>query len=1014
MLTRGFLILGTTLVLSLGAKAQSDVASGELHGSVTDPSGAVVPGAKVTVTSDMTGLARAAETNEQGEYRILLLPPSVYDVRVEKVGFRTRVLRDVRVTVGQIAILDVHLELGSPTFVVEVSAQPALLESQRSHQADTLEEQFVHGLPIDRRDYLSFTLLAPGVVDSSALADNADFRVTQTKDSGLSFYGSNGRGNSITIDGGEANDTAGGVRLTLSQEAVQEFQINRSNYSAELGGASGGVINIVSKAGANKARGTAFAFFRTDKLDAADPFAKVLSDDGLSRIKPPADRQQFGASLGLPIRKDKIFLFAAIEGLNRDESSVVSVLTDMSIFQPTPEQNAILDRLPAPAAAVLRAALTSPPSTIEMFTRNSGVFPFVTDDWKFSVRLDHQVSNSNHFLFRYNYGNVNETNASIRALVGASRGSELHKFDSTSLLGWSHTFSNRAMNEARFQWNYENFQVSSLERFGPEINISGFGFFNRDIFLPHYTIERRYNVKDDFSYFRGSHNLKFGGLALARGNRTAAHTFFDGRFGFGPLPGGLVNAALASTTITGLQAFNLGLAQSYQQGFGDPTVLSTDPFYGLYIQDSWKVRPNLTLNIGLRYELDDRRDPIPTDTNNFAPRFAFAWDPFNDKKTAVRGGYGIFYSPIYYQIDYVVNALGIINGHRQIAQVLTTIQTAGPAAANNIFTTLRRQGVIGVPTPTRMITSADLAQFGITITHTGAIPPYTVLFENSAEYVNPYSQQASLGIERELTRDLSVSATCTFVRTLKITRARDKNLLLAPVDPQLGIRVWSPPYFVDPLLFQFNVYEPTARAFYSGAVFEVRRRFSGSFSLSGNYTFNRATDEVVDYGSDFQANDQTNLRAERALSSFDQRHKLVIYGLWSAPGRLQVAPVFRANSARPFNLLVGADLNQDRHSTTDRPAFAGRNTGIGPCFWSFDLRLAHKVFLRESRSLELIAEAFNLFNRLNFASVNNLGLGNLTGPFNLKGRRDRNPSEPLGFTSAFDPRRIQLGVRLSF
>lgn len=370
MLTRGFLVLGMTLLLSFAAMAQSDAASGELHGSVTDPSGAVVPGAKVTVKSDMTGLARAAETNEQGEYRILLLPPGVYDVQVEKAGFRTQVLRDVRVTVGQIAILDVHLELGSATYVVEVSAQPALVESQRSHQANTLEEQSVHSLPIDRRDYLSFTLLAPGVVDSSALADNADFRVTQTNDSGLSFYGSNGRGNSITIDGGEANDAAGGVRPTLSQEAVQEFQINRSNYSAELGGASGGVINIVSKAGANKVRGTAFAFFRTDKLDAADPFAKALRDGHLSRIKPPADRQQFGASLGLPIRKDKTFLLCGMRGyISGGNRRPISMMTPINLVNPVILSELLGATLVVPSAFATaffagapRAALRPPPS----------------------------------------------------------------------------------------------------------------------------------------------------------------------------------------------------------------------------------------------------------------------------------------------------------------------------------------------------------------------------------------------------------------------------------------------------------------------------------------------------------------------------------------------------------------------------------------------------------------------------------------------------------------------------
>jgi hypothetical protein len=251
------------------------------------------------------------------------------------------------------------------------------------------------------------------------------------------------------------------------------------------------------------------------------------------------------------------------------------------------------------------------------------------------------------------------------------------------------------------------------------------------------------------------------------------------------------------------------------------------------------------------------------------------------------------------------------------------------------------------------------------------------------------------------------------VRTLKIPRARDTNLLRAPVDPTLGIRVWSTPYFVSPLLAQRNVYEATANALYNGLILEVRKRFSKSFALNASYTFSKALDDVVDYNSDFQANDQTNLRAEHALSSFDQRHKVVIFGHWQAPGGFELAPIFRANSSRPFNLLAGADLNQDRHSTTDRPVFAGRNTGIGPSFWTFDLRLGRRFAVGEGRYLEFTAEGFNLFNHLNFASINNT-VGNISGPFNLEGRPDRNPSEPLGFTSAFDTRRIQLGVRFRF
>jgi len=170
---------------------------------------------------------------------------------------------------------------------------------------------------------------------------------------------------------------------------------------------------------------------------------------------------------------------------------------------------------------------------------------------------------------------------------------------------------------------------------------------------------------------------------------------------------------------------------------------------------------------------------------------------------------------------------------------------------------------------------------------------------------------------------------------------------------------------------------------------------------------------VIDYAIDYEAMDQTNLRGERALSSFDQRHKLVAYGLWSAPGGFELAPIFRANSGRPFNLLVGYDLNQDRHDTNDRPAGAGRNTGRGPAFWTFDLRLARSFRIHERAAIDLTAEGFNLFNHLNFASINNV-VGNIAPPFDLTGRTDRSPSEPLGFSSAFDPRRFQFGARLRF
>jgi len=267
-----------------------------------------------------------------------------------------------------------------------------------------------------------------------------------------------------------------------------------------------------------------------------------------------------------------------------------------------------------------------------------------------------------------------------------------------------------------------------------------------------------------------------------------------------------------------------------------------------------------------------------------------------------------------------------------------------------------------------------------------------------------------------------------------LTTSRYENLLPAPVNPAKGIQDWgvipSNPadnptgtkYFKQPLLFQDNVYESTASSFYHGLILEANKRFGRRFSFAGNYTFSKAIDETTDYNSDFQPNNQLCRRCERALSSFDQRHKVVLYALVQAPnggsgyrklfGDFTLTPIYRYSSSRPFNLLAGAELNNDRHNTTDRPFIAGRNIGIGPAFWTFDARLTRSIRLREHRTLELMFEAFNLFNNLNLASVNNT-VGSAI-PSSLHGLGERTPSQPLGFTAAFDPRRIQLGLRLSF
>jgi hypothetical protein len=1105
------------LALATGiACAQGVGASGSIAGTVTDPSGAVLTNATVTATDVGKGIKHSANSDNNGHFEIPGLAPATYNVSVANAGFQTVIQKGVVVNVGQTVSLDFQLKVSSAVSSLEVTTEPPVVETDKAAQANTITEQYIRDLPIDRRDYLTYTLLAPGVTNSTRLSADQDFRVKQTPQTGLSFYGSNGRGNSVTVDGGEANDDSGGVRLNLSQGAVQEFQINRSNYAADTGGASGASINIVSKSGENQTHGSLYSFFRNDFMDAANPFAirqalapgqvfnPGLPDTFGTHVKDKLDREQWGATVGFPVSIDKTWLYFAFENQRADAQNAVPLLTDTSIFRPDNggtingvtrnNQMGVINGLAAlpgnppvpcltgqpaiPAqncANILFNILTINPATssrnaylVNQFENNGGVFPYNTRLYLFSGRYDHVFNDTNQMYLRYSFGHDNEQSPDVQALTGFSRGSQIRALDHTLAGAWFHQFSPRTQNELRLQWNYSNFNV--IPNFTGEVglDIPGFANLGSNIFIPSRTIMRRWEIADNFTMVRGHHTLKFGGEFLYRGNHSESDTFFPGRFVFGNLPGGILSPCLqvpAACGLTGvnpafinpLQSASLGLPQFYQQGFGSPIYNYPRPFMAVYAQDSWKIRPNLSLNFGVRYELDAQYGPLTTDKNNFAPRVSIAWDPFRDHKTVVRAGYGIFYSQVYGQIADVVQTLGLVNGVRQIAQVFVPLtgEPGNPALTSAaIFQTLFAQGKIqctaATPGNAACITPADLTQFGINITHTGPVPPLSVLFSAQPGYQNPYSQQAEVGIERSFF-GVAVSASGIYVHTLHLPVALDRNnLATAPTQTvtlangtTTTFRQWgSPacavavnnPCFANPLLLQDNVYSSQGSAVYEGAILELKKRFGSHMTLLGNYTFSKAFDTVTDFNSDFAPQDQTNLAGERALSTFDQRHKVVVLGIFDSPwngesnwarvfGGFQLSPIFRYNSGRPFTLLAGTNVNNDRHSTNDRPIGAARNTGLGPDYIDFDMRLTKRFKMGERASLQLIAEAFNLFNRDNFGSVNNVvgpnfalpvtagGSGSTT--FNVHGG-NTGANTPLGFTSVIAPRTLQLGLRIGF
>jgi len=425
-------VLVCLLLAATGAMAQGVGTSGDISGTVVDSFGAVLPKVTVTITDTKTSLKREAVTDGAGQYHVARLSPSTYELRAEVGGFATEVRKGLTVNIGQTVISDFRMKPAQVGTVIEVQSEPPVVETERGSQADRINQQYITALPIDRRDYLAFTLLAPGVSDSTRLAGDQDFRVKQTPQSGLSFYGSNGRGNSITVDGGETSGDSGGVRLTVSQDAVQEFQINRSNYGADLGSATGASINIVTKSGGNGVHGSLYGFFRNDAMDARNPFSfsqalapgqtfNPLKPDAVgSPIKDTLSRQQYGGAIGFPLKKDQTFLFASFEGLRQDAQNAVPLLTNTNVFRPTADQSAIIAGvagrgtvpclsgpvgaavaqqlgLPAPnpttnlpgpvCAAVLTGVLTLNPATsplnaflVNQFETQGGVFPY-TNTW---------------------------------------------------------------------------------------------------------------------------------------------------------------------------------------------------------------------------------------------------------------------------------------------------------------------------------------------------------------------------------------------------------------------------------------------------------------------------------------------------------------------------------------------------------------------------------------------------------------------------------------------------------
>jgi hypothetical protein len=1094
----GVLVL-VMLCISGSTFAQSQVASGDVRGTVTDQTGASLAGVTITVTHLEKGILRQVVTDQSGQYAIPMLPPAAeYQVKAELPGFATQIHKGLSLTVGQVLVIDFKMQVsGTATEVVVTGAAP-LVETERSQQSTVVEAKELQNLPINGRNYLDFSLLTPGVTNQNSLSNSG---LPMLPSSGLSFTGQSGRGNNVTIDGADNNDYSGGsVRNTLSQEAILEFQINRSGFSAEFGHSSGGLINIVTKSGTNAMHGNAFLFWRDQRLDARNAFA---FGPGFSNIDPQFSRMQYGLTLGGPVIKDKTFYFGSFERLDRKESQYLPFNQNPLVFQPTANQSSLVAAiagLPASADIPVPSALAQAMSSVftlgptslarKLLDQESGVKPFFSEFTTGMIRLDHAFNPRNQLNARFNVSDTYDEGFVIANLRARTNGANNSSHDTGVVLSDTHVFSPRVVNEARFQVVRRHFNSIPVDRNGPNLSISGIGDFGRNYNIDSYRTEDRIQVVDNLSFNFGRHRMKAGFDISRIKVATETEIFFGGSVRFGsniPVPLAYPNIVAGLNTqlpaaarisadytkligqlaangkaaqipnlvasFTPLQAFNLGLPYFFIQGYGTPNVDINASQLAFYFRDSIKVTRNFTMEAGIRYDLEGQPAGIHRDYNNVGPRLGFSWDPFDNGRTVVRGGFGLYYAPLYQAVAFISRVLSQDNGIFQVAVPATGVPGL-PSAVTSIaiYQTLLAKGFMITPdgkVGPKKITSADLAPFGIT---PGPKAPFSAVFSVDPVIQNPYSSQASFGIDRQLGKDWAVSFNYIFNKGNKVLRLRDTNVVRTGLDPDLGIPKFKP---VNPLLLQVNQVESSGESIYHGGTFELAKRFSSHYSLAVAYTLGKAIDTATDILLNFKPNLNDNVSAERGLSLVDQRHRLVIHGVLEAPFQrgkgnpwysrmladVNLAPIFTASSGRPWNLLVGYDANSDNEDV-DRPflvtagqpaAYAGRNTGIGPDYVNFDLRLTKRLYFEKHVNAELSFEAFNLFNHVNFSGVNNivpsetLLLPNPSNPliprtvvrpvqlsdFRVVAGGGR-VTEFSGYTAAFPSRQIQLGLKLNF
>jgi hypothetical protein len=957
VMSAGLLVLCVT---ALDCQAQQ-LGSATLRGTVRDPHGAVIAGAHVRATLIANGTTREVQTNDEGAYVVSNLAPGEYKLRVEARGFATKESKSpVVLQVGQSVTLDVPLEIDvREDVIIDLEGPAPIVDTSTSKVDRVINRREIESLPLNGRNFLELALLTPGNTPAP------NFDPTKTNTVIISSAGQFGRGGSVTVDGADTNDdVVGGPVQNVSQDAVQEFQIATNRFDARLGRSGSGVINIVTKSGTNEFHGSLFGFFRDDKLQGLPAtFDRTTADE------PPFDRQQYGFTLGGPVRRDRAWFFGAFEYRNQD-GAVLTGTRDL-------------------AAHTIRRGFSDAP----------------LDDLLSTERFDWDPTDRDRLSLRHSFQLEEGTSAStlVRSIGSPSQRQASRNRTHTLLANYTRVLTPEDVNEFRFSYSDFINRTAPVTP-GPQLTFPSLQD-GASFRVPQETQQKRYQFSDALTMVRGNHTLSAGGEFHHVRSGFRLDVFQQGRVeliedfpDFDRNGDGRVDDN------------DLLFAVTLRSAFPERPLLIPDAnnnFFAAFFQDDWRVSPNLTLNLGLRYELDtdvknnsrfDEINPLVRpflsgergrDKNNFAPRVGFNWATA-DGRMSLHGGYGIYYDRVTLQIQSLERGL---DGRALPIEV----------RAGNVFfippSCLFDPSCGQFPPPAPTLTS-PFTGFVLPGAGAGGIN----IIDNSLQ--NPMVQQFNLGLQREFADDYIVRA--DYLHNF------GTHFIIGRTIGQVFNPIVGGPDLVKNL-------ESSVKTKYDGLLMSVEKRYAQRFQFRASYTlskaFNYANDDQIPFSNG--PSDPNNLQLEYGPPPNDQRHRFAFAGVFDAPYGFRVSPLWTMASGVPMDILLpdgsariptlqrnaggrlfsdGAELNAFITELNAAGGVGGQllplvspDARFSDSFNSFDLRLSKVLKFGERVRVEPIAEVFNLFNVTNVLGVSNV---NYSGFSNVLVRDSNDSSSP--------------------